>query len=74
MDALAAMMAPDFAQVGIATTSIRGRVIAESFLGSLIAIWRWWADHPDIPRNDIHDAFYDLLWHGLEGLNPSQPD
>jgi AcrR family transcriptional regulator len=68
MEAIEALLAPDAAERGIKQGSVRGRILAESFLGSMTAIWRWWAEHPHVPREEVGDALYEVLWHGLEGL------
>jgi AcrR family transcriptional regulator len=64
----AILVASDAAALGFEADSIEGRIMAEALLGSGVAVMRWWLEHPKVPREQIADTMFNLLWHGLSGL------
>ncbi|NUP30712.1 MAG: TetR/AcrR family transcriptional regulator [Streptomycetaceae bacterium] len=68
--AVMAMMAHDTERAGLDPRSPDAEVLIELLISSLDGVAQWWAHHPDTPRATLETMAADVLWSGLEGLNP----
>lgn len=63
-----AMLPEEASAVGLSEGGTRGRVLAEMFVGSLMAVIRWWHEQPEVPREEVLDAMAEFAWKGLGGF------
>lgn len=68
LGAAAVLLASDMAAAGLGANTVRSAIMGEGALGAAVAVTRWWQDHPEVPRETVTQAVYDLLWLGAEGL------
>lgn len=68
--AVMAMMAHDTERAGLDPRSPEAEVLIELLISSLDGVAQWWAHHPDTPRATLETMAADVLWNGLERLNP----
>jgi hypothetical protein len=66
---LGSILLPEEASLlGIDPMSTRGRVMAETVVGSIVAVVRWWHRQPDVPREEVLDALAEITWKGAGGV------
>jgi len=71
---IAVLLASDMTAAGIDADSTRGLLLGEMVLGAMVAAGRWWREHPEVSRDEVVDAAFDLLWHGSSGLSAGSGD
>lgn len=45
------------------------RLLAEMLVGGVQSMANWWADHPEVPREQMLEIAMDFAWLGLERLS-----
>ena len=68
MAANSVLFAADMTAAGLKPDSVRTTIMAEMTLGAVVALARWWMAHPEVPREEVSQAAFDLSWHGVAGL------
>lgn len=68
MSAATVLFASDMTSAGMKTDSVRTAIMGELTVGAVVAVARWWLDHPAVPREEVSGAAFDLMWHGVAGL------
>jgi AcrR family transcriptional regulator len=69
---LADLLAADARRAGLEPRSVRARAVFAMHRDALIAVARWWATHPEVPREEIVEAAMAALWTGFGGLQPPE--
>jgi AcrR family transcriptional regulator len=67
---LAQLLAADARRAGLEPETVRARAVFAMHRDALIAAARWWANHADVPREEIVEAAMAALWTGFGGLQP----
>jgi AcrR family transcriptional regulator len=48
------------------------RVLAQMLVGAVQSVANWWADHPEVSREDAVEMVMDFAWVGLERLSQGE--
>lgn len=62
------LFSEEFAALGIDLDTPRANVMGELLFGGAVQVMRWWSAHPDVPREVVESAVFDLVWHGVQGI------
>lgn len=62
------LFAQEIEELGLDLESPRANVMAELLFGGAVEVMRWWSAHPEVPREVVEEAVFDLVWHGVQGV------
>lgn len=62
------LFSAEIEELGLDMDSPEANVMSELLFGGAVQVMRWWSAHPEVSRQTVENAVFDLVWYGVRGV------